>query len=130
MATNATRAIGYGMTGLAAFRIVLGAASWLAPRRMAALYGQPPGSVTPELEYMTRVFGVRAVALGAGYLASSGDARRLRERLWLLCDTADTALGAAMVARGTLPPKIGAPALATTAPSMALDIASLAARGI
>ena len=40
--------------------------------------------MTPELEYMTRVFGVRAVALGVGYLASSGEARRLWHRLWLL----------------------------------------------
>jgi hypothetical protein len=32
---------------------------------------------------MNRVFGVRAVSLGLGYLASSGEARRLWHRLWL-----------------------------------------------
>ncbi len=59
------------MAGLAAFRIGLGAASWVAPRRLARLYGVPAEQMTPELEYMTRIFGVRAVALGVGYLASS-----------------------------------------------------------
>ena len=60
------------MTGLAVFRIVLGAASWLAPGPIARSYGVPSDHVTAELEYMTRAFGVRAVALGVGYLASSG----------------------------------------------------------
>jgi hypothetical protein len=117
------------MAGLAAFRIVLGAASWIAPERLARAYGVPKRRLTPELEYMTRVFGVRAVALGVGYLASSGEARRLWQRLWLLCDTADTAMGAGMLAGGRLEGKRGAAALATTAPAMALDAAALAASG-
>ena len=117
--------LGTAMTGLAAFRIALGAASWIAPRRMARTFGAADGAVTPELEYMTRVFGVRAIALGVGYLASSGDARGLWHRLWLLCDTADTAMGVGMVAGGRLDPKVGASALATTTPSMVLDIAAM-----
>lgn len=114
------------MAGLAGFRIVLGAASWAAPGPLARAYGVPEDRLTPELEYMTRVFGVRAVALGIGYLASSGEARRLWRLLWLLCDTADTAMGAAMLAGGRLAPPQGAAALGTTAPSMALDIAAIA----
>jgi hypothetical protein len=113
------------MAGLAVFRIALGVASWAAPRPLARVYGIPPQRMTPELEYMTRVFGVRAVALGVGYLASSGDARRLWHRLWLLCDAADTAMGVGMVAGGRLGGKLGASALATTAPAMALDVAAL-----
>ena len=115
------------MAGLAAFRIALGTASWIAPRTMARVYGTPEARMTTELEYMTRVFGVRAVALGVGYLASAGDARRLWVRLWLLCDTADTAMGARMLAGGRLVPKLGVPALATTAPAMVLDVAALSA---
>ena len=46
---------------------------------------------------------------------------------WLLCDTADTAMGIGMVASGRLAPELGVPALATTAPSMALDVAALTA---
>jgi hypothetical protein len=117
------------MAVLAAFRVALGTASWLAPRPLARVYGVPEDRLTPELTYMTRVFGVRAVALGVGYLASSGDARRLWHRLWLLCDTADTAMGVGMIASGKLRSKLGASALATTAPSMALDIAALPGGG-
>jgi hypothetical protein len=116
---------GAAMAGLAAFRIALGAASWIAPGPLARAYGVPEDRLTPELEYMTRVFGVRAVALGVGYLASSGEARRLWHRLWLLCDAADTAMGAGMLAAGRLSPERGAAALATTAPAMALDVAAL-----
>src|SRR5206468_3247597 len=114
------------MAGLAAFRIGLGAASWIAPGPLARLYGVPKKRLTPELEYMTRIFGARAVALGIGYLASSGNARRLWVRLWLLVDTADTAMGAGMMSGGRLGPKVGALALATTTPAMALDLAALA----
>jgi alanine dehydrogenase len=118
---------GAAMAGLAAFRIALGAASWIAPRRMARSYGLPEEQVTPSLVYMTRIFGVRAIALGVGYLASSGEGRGLWHRLWVLCDTADTIMGAGMVANGELGPKVGAGALVTTVPAMALDIAALLA---
>jgi hypothetical protein len=119
--------LGVAMTGLAVFRIVLGAASWVAPGPLARTYGVPEDRITPELEYMTRVFGVRAVALGIGYLASPGETRRLWHRLWLLCDAADTVMGVGMVTRGRLDPQRGAAALATTAPAAALDVAAIAA---
>jgi hypothetical protein len=113
------------MTGLALFRIALGTAAWVAPRRLTRTFGVPEDRITPELDYMNRVFGVRAVTLGVGYLASSGDARRLWHRLWLLCDTADTAMGAAMIARGRLGGRSGAAGLATTGLAMAIDVAAL-----
>ena len=49
----------------------------VAPRRLTRTFGVPEDRITPELDYMNRVFGVRAVTLGVGYLAWSGDARRL-----------------------------------------------------
>jgi hypothetical protein len=127
MREGAKGLLGNGMTGLAAFRIALGAASWIAPRTLARSNGVGGEQMTPALEYMTRVFGVRAIALGVGYLSSSGDARRLWHRLWLLCDAADTVMGVGMVAGGRIDPKLGVTALATTAPAMALDVAALAA---
>ena len=114
------------MKGLAAFRIVLGAASWAAPNAVARSYGVDERRLSPELEYMTRVFGARAVALGVGYLASSAQGRQLFMRLWLLVDAADSAMGAAMLARGRLPLAQAVSALATTVPAMALDVAALA----
>jgi hypothetical protein len=115
------------MAGLAVFRIALGSAAWIAPGGLARIFGVPARKVTPELEYMNRVFGVRAVTLGVGYLASSGKARDLWHRLWLLCDTADTAMGTRMVARGELPAVTGGAGLLTTGGAMAIDLIALAA---
>lgn len=113
------------MTGLAVFRIVLGAAAWFAPRRLSRMFGVPPARITPELDYMNRVFGVRAVALGTGYLASRGEARELWHRLWMLCDAADTVMGAGMVARREIGGYTGAVALLTTGGALAVDLAAL-----
>lgn len=113
------------MRGLAFFRIGLGAFAWFAPRTMNRLFGVPRAHDSPALIYMNRVFGVRAVSLGVGYLASSGEARELWHRLWLLCDAADTAMGAAMVARGRLTGVTAVQALAITGGAMAIDLAAM-----
>ncbi len=113
------------MRGLAFFRIGLGAFAWLAPRTMNRIFGVPRADDSPALVYMNRVFGVRAVTLGVGYLASRGDARRLWHRLWLLCDGADTAMGAAMVARRQLTGVTAFQALAITAGATAVDVAAM-----
>lgn len=111
------------MTGLALFRIVLGTAAWVAPGRLSRVFGVADDRITPELEYMNRAFGVRAITLGVGYLASTDEARPLWHRLWLLCDAADTAMGAAMVKRGRLGGLTGAAGLLTTGSAAAIDIA-------
>ncbi len=116
------------MKGLAVCRIGLGSAAWLAPGALSRLFGVPAERVTPELEYMNRVFGVRAVTLGIGYLASSGEARNLWHRLWLLCDAADTVMGARMASRGELGGLSAAAGLATTGGAMAIDLAAFAAK--
>ena len=113
------------MTGLAAFRILLGAFAWFMPRRLSRMFGVAPANITPELDYMNRVFGVRAVALGTGYLASRGEARELWHRLWMLCDAADTVMGVRMVARREIGGLTGAAALATTGGALAVDLAAL-----
>lgn len=82
------------MRRLALFRVALGAFAWIAPGTMNRVFGVPSSDESPALICMNRVFGVRAIALGAGYLASSGSAHELWHRLWLLCDSADTVMGA------------------------------------
>lgn len=119
------RAVPAAMRGLALFRIGLGAFAWLAPRAMNRLFGVPRSDDSPAFVYMNRVFGVRAVTLGIGYLASSGEARKLWHRLWLLCDAADTTMGTAMVARRELTGLTAAQALAITGGATAIDIAAL-----
>jgi hypothetical protein len=114
------------MNGLAAFRIGLGAFAWLAPRAMNRIFGVSRADESAALVYMNRVFGVRAVALDVGYLRSSGEARRLWHRLWLLCDAADTGMGAVMVARGELSGVTAAQGLAITGGAVAVDLAGIA----
>jgi hypothetical protein len=113
------------MKGLALFRIVLGAFAWFAPRTMNRVFGVPRADDSPALIYMNRVFGVRAVSLGVGYLASSGSARELWHRLWLLCDSADTAMGAAMAAHGQFPALSAVQGLAITGGATAIDLAAM-----
>jgi hypothetical protein len=83
-------------------RIVLGVISRISPDLTSRLSGagSSPG---PEFDYMTRVFGARAIALGTGYLASNGDARRLWQRLALFCDVSDTLAGAAQLRNDEVP---------------------------
>jgi hypothetical protein len=113
------------MVGLACVRLGLGAVAWLAPRAANRAFALPRSEDSPALLYMNRVFGVRAIALGLGYVASRGEARRLWHRLWLLCDVADTAMGAAMVARGELAGPTAIEALTLTGVSAAVDVAAL-----
>lgn len=90
-------------------RIVLGAASLLFPDRLARLSGLP---ASPELTYMTRIFGARAIALGTGYLTSSPDQRPRWQRLALGVDISDTLTGLGHLRRGDLPLR-GAAAMVT-----------------
>ncbi len=113
------------MRRLALFRIALGTFAWFAPKTMNRVFGVPRADDSPALIYMNRVFGVRAVSLGVGYLASSGEARGLWHRLWLLCDSADTAMGAAMAARAQLPALTAVQALAITGGATAIDFAAM-----
>jgi hypothetical protein len=113
------------MKALAIFRIGLGVSAWFAPRTMNRLFGVPRADDSPALIYMNRVFGVRAVSLGVGYLASHEKERGLWHRLWLLCDTADTAMGAAMILRGELSPRTAVQALAITGGAAAIDLAAM-----
>lgn len=99
------------LAALALGRIALGAPSRLAPRGMARAFG-PGRTANPELDYMTRVFGIRAIALGLGWLTSHGAGRRRWQRLALMCDVSDTLAGIGHLRRRDLP---RAQALATTA---------------
>jgi len=111
------------LAALAVGRIALGAPSRVAPRGMARAFGAGRAA-NPELDYMTRVFGVRAVALGLGYLTSGGAARRRWQRLALMCDVSDTLAGVGHLRRRDLP---RASALATTALTGAYALVGAAA---
>jgi hypothetical protein len=113
------------MRGLALFRIGVGAFAWFAPRTMNRVFGVPRADDSAALDYMNRVFGVRAVSLGVGYLASSGRARDLWHRVWLLCDVADTVMGIRMARRGELGAFTAVQALVITGGAAAIDAAGM-----
>jgi hypothetical protein len=116
-------AVDAGLTAMALGRLALGALSLASPRAGARLFGMER-SLSPELTYMARVFGIRAIALGAGYLASEGEARRLWQRLAFARDISDTVAGAGHLRRGDLPPAL--PLTAMTGTYAAIGAARIA----
>lgn len=99
------------VTTLAVGRLLLGAAALAAPRRLAASFGL---AGSPELDYMTRIFGARAMALGASFLGLDGPSRRLVQRLALAVDVSDTLTGLGHVRRGDVPRPAAAALVALT----------------
>ncbi|MEV6559944.1 hypothetical protein AB0M22_29780 [Nocardia sp. NPDC051756] len=88
------------LRGLAIGRIALGAAAIAAPRTLITACGAQP---TPELTYMTRIFGSRAIALGLGYLTAPIPERPRWQRLGLMVDIIDTIHGTAHLLRADIP---------------------------
>ncbi|TDC51808.1 hypothetical protein E1281_19940 [Actinomadura sp. KC345] len=101
-------------------RIVWGTLALAAPGLNMKLAGMGHRE-TPELRYMIRIFGSRAVALGVGYLLSDPAARRRWRRLCLLVDACDTAAGLVHLARGDVPRPAAAALVAITGTYAALD---------
>ncbi|CPV61516.1 Aspartate carbamoyl transferase [Mycobacteroides abscessus subsp. massiliense] len=97
---SANNELAGALRGLAIGRIVLGIASLAAPNLLAKA-GRVPAA--PELTYMTRIFGIRAMALGLGYLTSAASERFRWQRLALMVDITDTTHGALHLVRGDLP---------------------------
>jgi hypothetical protein len=88
------------MNGLAAGRILLGVSALAAPARLVGAFGLP---TSPALDYMTRIYGGRAIALGAGYLSTPPDQRGRWHRLGLFVDVADTITAIGHLARRDIP---------------------------
>ncbi|MFD4183996.1 hypothetical protein ACFWPB_23330, partial [Rhodococcus sp. NPDC058514] len=91
--TTATERTGYTndpLRLLAAGRLALAVAALAAPQRFARLVGVAP---SPELTYLTRIYGARALAMGLAYLTSEPPERRRWHRLGLAIDITDTATG-------------------------------------
>jgi hypothetical protein len=120
-----TTPVDRALTGLALGRIVLGSLARVAPGPTTRLFGAGHAA-SPELDYMNRVFGARALALGSGYLLSSGDARRLWQRLALVCDVSDTVAGAGHLVRRDIPRRSALAATALTGGYMVVGLLKLA----
>jgi hypothetical protein len=88
------------LRGLAFGRIALGTASLALPEALARGLGVAD---SPPLSYMTRIFGARAIALGAGYLTAPAGERQRWQRLALLVDASDTVTGLRQLRRREVP---------------------------
>jgi hypothetical protein len=114
------------LAGLAWGRIALGSLARVSPRAATSLFGAGYAA-TPELDYMNRVFGARALGLGSGYLLSSGDARRLWQRLAFVIDLSDTIAGIGHLRRGDMPRPNAIAATVLTGGYMLVGAAGIAA---
>ena len=101
-------------TAIAAGRVVVGAAAYLAPNLSGRLFGLDPDN-NPQASYIGRLFGARDVALGAGVLRSPRKQKDAWVAAGMACDVADVGAGALAGIRGTLPPSSAAMVTATAA---------------
>lgn len=103
---------------LAVLRLVIGIGAWVLPGFAGRLFGLDPAG-NPQAPYLSRLFGVRDIALGLGTLQSSGEARQRWLQLGVLCDAADTAAAELGRRAGYLSAPtallLGTPAVAATA---------------
>lgn len=109
---------------LAAGRIVVGAAAWLAPRLSARVMGMEPG---PAVSLSLRLFGIRDVAVGVGYLQAGAEERRRWLVLGMVMDGADAVAAVAAARAGGVRWR-NAVLIATTASAAALTAAGVRTR--
>lgn len=90
-AASTTATIDRALRGLAIGRLVLGTSAWVAPSFSARVYGLQS---TGDVVYLLRIFGARAIGLGASYLTAPDPRQRRRaQRIAVGVDTADTLIG-------------------------------------
>ncbi|MGB3331290.1 MAG: hypothetical protein WBA79_00610 [Mycobacterium sp.] len=95
-----TENLNSALSVMAIGRMILAVVSLAAPRQFAKLVGASP---SPELTYMTRIYGARAFAMGLGYLTSGARERYRWKRLSLMVDSLDTINGVSHLVRRDLP---------------------------
>jgi hypothetical protein len=107
-------------------RVLVGVAALAAPGHAFRGAGLDPRH-NPQLPFMTRMFGIRDLVLGAGALATNGDERRRWLQATIASDVTDLLAALAGLRAGYLPTH-GAIMLATTAATgTALGLAALTA---
>jgi hypothetical protein len=87
---------------LAGVRMAIGTSAWATPRLAGKAFGLDSDS-NPQSPYLSRLFGVRDIALGIGALTTTGESRRHWLALGLFCDAADAAAGVLAGRAGYLP---------------------------
>jgi hypothetical protein len=113
------------LIGLACGRVLLGVWALTSPTCLDRVFGM---AAQPELAYMTRIFGARAIALGSGYLAETPSGRRRWHRLALCVDTSDTITAISHLLRRDVPARSARALAAVTGGYMIVGAARLRGR--
>jgi hypothetical protein len=88
---------------IASLRLPIGLGAWLTPVLAGKMFGLNPAE-NPQSPYLARLFGARDVALAAGVLSSTGEARKTWLRIGVACDAADALAGLLGGRKGYLSP--------------------------
>ena len=114
---------------LAALRVVIGAAAWLAPRQSGKGFGVEPDA-NPQAPYLGRLFGARDVALGIGTLQATGEARRQWLQVGIVVDAADAVVALAAGRAGYVSPVMAGLLFAPAVAAVALGAVALRGDGV
>ncbi|MEU8900541.1 nuclear transport factor 2 family protein [Nocardia sp. NPDC048505] len=112
---------GNALNLLAWGRLALAIVSLTAPRWFGRLVGVRP---TPETTYLTRIYGARALAMGAAYLTSGAQERARWKRFALAVDISDTVAGLTHMARRDVPIRAALIMVALTGSYAAIEVAA------
>lgn len=86
----------------ATVRAAIGAGAWIAPRLVGRTLGADPRT-SPQAAYLSRLFGIRDLALGAGLSTSQPDQRTGWLRVGMGSDLGDAVASFLAVRRGEIP---------------------------
>lgn len=111
---------------LTTLRFIVGGSSWIAPDLAGKAFGLD-SDANPQASYVGRLFASRDAALGAGIVATEGDARRLWWQIGIACDVADAAAGLIALRQGRLPAPAAIMVTATACLAAGLGAAALMA---
>ena len=114
------------LPALNGMRFAVGAGAWAAPNVTGKLIGLDPEG-NPQASYIGRLFGVRDMALAAGALSSTGEARRRWLQIGVAVDLVDAAAGYIAGRTGVLPKQAAVMGTALALAAAGLGAAALAA---
>ncbi|HET6507851.1 MAG TPA: DUF4267 domain-containing protein [Baekduia sp.] len=120
--------MGQHITSLAITRLAIGGSAFFTPRLAGRVFGLDI-EANPQAPYLARLFGVRDAALGAGILATEGEARRQWLAIGVACDAADALAGLAAGREGYLPKATSAVVTATALGAIVMGALALREAG-
>jgi hypothetical protein len=116
------------VTGLSLGRIAVGAAAVANPATVAKGLGVDPVS-NPQAAYLTRLFGIREIALGLATLAVPGRARKGVIGIGVLVDAADGATSYLAMRDGEIDKRAAMALLAPAVGAVGSGLLGLVRRG-